>query len=355
MMLRALKLLTTCALIAGPMSAYAQATADEEAGVNATPPAAPPMINVINPSRTLIDAQGHLAHIFPAYSPAMAEPLDTGPLLYHAGGPVMTQLNIYTIYWAPSTLQDGSATSLGVGYTTVLSQLAQDYTAHTIDSNNTQYYQTINGVTTYISGQNNSAGASSLGGTYTDTTGYPSGGCTLPTGYIPNPTNCVTDTALRSEITKVMGIMGWTGGLNKIFVIFTSANEGSFFSATGYSYANYCAYHSYIAGATPIVYANMPYGSPVYCYGSGANLHTSNPATDPATTAMSHEVSEAVTDPELDAWFTAAGSEIGDLCAYNYGTNGYDASLANQHWNGHFYELQMEWDNHKNGCQQVGP
>ena len=75
-----------------------------------------------------------------------------------------------------------------------------------------------------------------------------------------------------------------------------------------------------------------------------------------ARISFSHEVSEAVTDPEPNSgWTTAAGSEIGDLCAYIYGTNSYDSGLANQEWNGHFYEVQTEWDNHKNGCVQVGP
>jgi hypothetical protein len=353
------KLMMTFALIAGPMLAQAQGIADEqvivdeEAGANATPLAAPP---VINPRRTVTDAAGHSAHIFPTYSHAVAEAAaDTGPLVYH-GGPVMPQLNIYTIFWAPATLQNGSATSFGPGYMTVMNQLAQDYTGHTIDSNNTQYYQTINSVTTYVSGLNYSAARTSLAASYTDTSGYPSGGCS--DSYVPTHSNCVNDTDLRNEITKVMGIKGWTGGLDKIYVIFTSAHEGSCFDSTNTdcAYVQYCAYHTDIGGTPPIVYANEPYGDPNVCLGPGTVPHSGNLAIDPATTAFSHEVSEAVTDPEPSSgWTTAAGSEIGDLCAYNYGTNSYDSGLANQDWNGHVYELQTEWDNHRNGCVQVGP
>jgi hypothetical protein len=62
--------------------------------------------------------------------------------------------------------------------------------------------------------------------------------------------------------------------------------------------------------------------------------------------AASHELTEAVTDPELNAWYTSQGNEIGDLCAYNYGTNSWDSAKANQMWNGRFYELQMEFDKH---------
>jgi hypothetical protein len=49
----------------------------------------------------------------------------------------------------------------------------------------------------------------------------------------------------------------------------------------------------------------------------------------------SHEFTEAITDPELNAWFTAQGNEIGDhLCAYDYGLfYNWDGGNANQMWN----------------------
>jgi hypothetical protein len=70
----------------------------------------------------------------------------------------------------------------------------------------------------------------------------------------------------------------------------------------------------------------------------------------------SHEITEANTDPELNAWWDSGnGEEIGDLCAWRFGTNTWDAGLANQMWNGRFYDLQLEYDNHTSGCVQVGP
>jgi hypothetical protein len=75
-----------------------------------------------------------------------------------------------------------------------------------------------------------------------------------------------------------------------------------------------------------------------------------------------------MTDPELDAWYSADGSEIGDLCAWNYGTNTWDGGSANESWpvslNSLFiighppvynFELQMEYSNHSASCVQVGP
>jgi hypothetical protein len=76
---------------------------------------------------------------------------------------------------------------------------------------------------------------------------------------------------------------------------------------------------------------------------------------DAAASIASHELTEATTDPLLNAWFTSSGYEIGDLCAYNYGTNTWDSGKANQMWGGNFFELQQMYDNHQAGCVQVGP
>ena len=104
-----------------------------------------------------------------------------------------------------------------------------------------------------------------------------------------------------------------------------------------------------------MIYANMPYGNPSTCQVPGTPSPNGDVAADTVATAASHELTEAITDPELNAWYTAQGNEIGDLCAYNYGVNSWDSALANQMWNGRFYELQMEFDNHAGSCVQVGP
>src|ERR1035437_5427780 len=58
----------------------------------------------------------HKAHIFPTVSRAAQLGIpaaDTGPLLYHAGGPVMTgAILLYNIYWVPAHLQNGNPTSM---------------------------------------------------------------------------------------------------------------------------------------------------------------------------------------------------------------------------------------------------
>ncbi|MFZ0930064.1 MAG: hypothetical protein WAN11_15770 [Syntrophobacteraceae bacterium] len=295
-----------------------------------------------------------IAHIFPTVSMAadlgiLAPAVDRGPALYH-GGPIMSNVTIYAIFWLPSSskLQNRASTTIPVHYRTVLENMLADYPGHGIDNNNTQYYQTVGGTTTYIG---NSGG---FGGSYLDTRAYPASICT----DIATPGNCITDAEIQSEIRRVMSLKRWTGGLNKIFLLFTSSGEGSCFDSTSTycAYVQFCAYHSYfLKDSTPVIYANMPYGNPSLCQVSGTPSPNSDPPADTAATAACHEVTESITDPEQNAWYTADGNEIADLCAYNYGTNTWDFIEANQMWNGHFYELQQIFDNHVSACVQVGP
>jgi hypothetical protein len=306
---------------------------------------------------TLTDTEQHSIHIFPtvAFASTAIGSSDTGPLLYHANGSIMPRLNIYSIFWKPATLQNGKVATMSVAYRTILTNLAADYVGHGIHNNNTQYYQTLSGVTTNISGLLLSvAGNGSDAAVYLDTGPYPASGCT----DTKTPGNCITDAQLQTELLRVMTLKGWTGGLDKIFVVYTALNEGSCMDSTSSScaYVQYCAYHGHTtANSQPVIYANMPYGNVAVCQLPGQASPNSNPAADAASTSAAHEMTEAATDPLLNAWFTAQGNEIGDLCAYNYGTNSYDGALANQSWNGHFYELQQMFDNHAGGCVQVGP
>jgi hypothetical protein len=272
--------------------------------------------------------------------------LDSGPLLYHTGGSIMPTVTTYAIFWVPPKLQTGGATSMSAQYITVQIKLLLDYVGHALGSNNTQYYQTISG-TTYVQDKGG------FGGFYIDSTAYPASGCTDSA----TPGNCISDAQSQAEISKVMTLKGWTPSINKMFLLFTSSGEGSCFTGTSQcAYTVYCAYHgSFGSTSTPTIYGNEPYGDTSVCQVAGTPSPNGNAAADTAATAASHELTEAITDPLLNAWFTAGGSEIGDLCAYNYGANTWDGALANQMWNGDFFELQTEYDNHAGGCVQVGP
>ena len=289
------------------------------------------------------------AHVFPTWHVAntVNQFIDTGPLLYHSGGSVMPRVTIYAIFWVPPTLQTGAPTSMSASYQNIQKNLLTDYPGHSIDNNNTQYFQII-GTKTFIKN------AGSFGGFFVDTRPYPASGCTDSA----TPGNCLSDLQLQREVKRAMTLNGWTGGLNHIFLVYTSRFEGSCLDSLGHcAYTFYCGYHNAItSGVTaPIIYSNEPFAETSVCQAPGAPSPNGDAFGDAAATVASHEVTEAITDPLLNAWFTAQGNEIGDLCAYNYGSLTWDGGLANEVWNGDPYLLQQEYDNHVGGCVQVGP
>jgi hypothetical protein len=313
----------------------------------------------VNPALSSWDAAGNYQHIMPTVHqlPSAVSATDKGPLLYH-GGPIMTSLEIYSIFWKPTDLQSGGAASMPTAYQTRLTQLAADYAGHSISSVATQYYQTISGVTTYISGLvGGTGGSGSDQATYVDTNPYPASKCT------PTAVNCVTDAQVQAEVARVMGAKGWTGGLTKVFVVYLAQGEQTCQAAKTCSNTAFCGYHGHFtntAGAT-VVYANMPYANITGCQVTGTPNPSGNAYADTEASIATHEITESITDPEGNAWFTAQGNEIGDLCAYTFGTNTWDYNkttstyLANEMWNGHYYEVQRMFDNHYGVCSQYGP
>jgi hypothetical protein len=313
-----------------------------------------------------LNVEDHVIHIFPTVHTVKALAVaahngGTPPLLYH-GGPVLLSPTVYAIFWVPPHLQDGHATSLSSAYQNVQTTLLNEYFGHAIGNNNTQYYQIVGTTKSYIQNKG------SFGGSYVDTSLYPGSDCFDPSNQLTNGNNCISDTDLRNEITKVMGIKGWTGGMNKVFLLFTSSNEGQCaVSKTNCSYVQYCGYHSYFINRSnqTVIYTNQPYGNPTACQISGAPSPNSNPAADTAATAVSHELSESITDPLINAWKDSSGSEIGDECAYYYGLVGWNGGHATELWDGHPFLLQTEYSNYLQnfyfnnsnftGCFNSGP
>lgn len=263
--------------------------------------------------RLTVTANGHSVHIMPTVkgAAALAKALaDTGPLVYHTGGSIMPSATLYAIYWLPASgkLQNGNSTSLPFAYQNLQNSLLINYAGHGLANITTEFFQIGSTSVTWIT----STGG--LGGVAVDTSPYPASGCTDTF----TPGNCITDAQIQSEIKKVMTAKGWTGGLNNIFLLYTSSGEGSCVDAGGSScaYKQYCGYHGFIGGSPNIIYANIPFGDLSACsLGPVAQPSPNgNPVADAVTNTVSHEITEAITDPLLDAWFTTAGNEIGDLC-----------------------------------------
>ena len=305
------------------------------------------------PSPLNIGTVSHHVHIFPAVgnNEAMAAATaDNGPLLYHTGGSIMgPTVTIYPIFWIPAKLQTGAATAFPASYEAINVDMLYDYIGHGLGSITTQYYQVSGSTGSFV--QNKGGLSASY---YVDTAPYPASGCTDTV----TPGNCLTDANIRAEVQKIVTFAKATGGLGQIFMVFTAPGEGSCMDSTSKScaYSSYCAYHShYLNGTTPIIYSNEPYGSTKYCELPGTPSPNGDPTADAAASSASHELTEAITDPLGNAWFTARGNEIGDLCAYKYAPVTWDGGIATQMWNGRYYLLQTEFSNHTGQCLNAGP
>ncbi len=285
----------------------------------------------------------HSPHIMKLHGMhAQVSSTDASDLLLYNGGPVMKSSVTYAIFWEPSTLPDNSPTQVSPTYNSLLERYLGDVGGSSLYNVNTEYYDTSGHIT------NNST----FGGSWVDTSAYPASDCT----DTATPGNCLIDTDIQTEVQKAMTANHWTGGLTHLFFVFTSLNEGSCFDATSAacSFTQYCGYHSYFTDSSnnSVIYANMPYTG-TSLDGCGVPASPNNDAdADSTISVTSHEEMESVTDPLLNAWYDGLGNEIGDKCAWNFGTLGLDNGSANESWNNNFYLVQQEWSNDLDGCTQ---
>lgn len=257
--------------------------------------------------------------------------------LVYNGGPVQAgTAQVFAVFWEPT------GTFVDASYNDLLKRYFGDVGSSPLYHNNTQYTDS-----TGKAPQN-----STLGGTWVDTAAYPTpAGAGVPV---------IFDADIQNEVTHAMSVNSWTAGVNHIFFVFLSLNEYLCIDSTlqqcSAPAGGFCAYHdAFGATSSPVIYAAMPYdGNDLAgCYALSSSPNN-DPAADAEISTTSHEQIEAATDPEPPSgWIDANGQEIGDKCAYVYGTLNADGSNVN--WNGHAYVVQSEWDNAVSNCVFSGP
>lgn len=283
-----------------------------------------------------------------------AAPHDAGrtsqSLLAYHGGPVMRTSTTYAIFWLPS----GSGLSFGgdnAGYEAAIGRFLADVAHDSGGMSNvfgidTQYYDTLSGRQTHI------AYNSTFGGSAVATDPLPARRCTDGAG----DTDCVTDAQLQAEIESVVAARHWPEDSSHLYFILTPEGLGSC-AGSECSYTTYCAYHDDFfpsGGAGPILYADQPW---TYGQGTGCDdgQYPNASAADPTINVLSHEFNEAITDAEPSttlAWIDSGGSEIGDKCAWSFGsTSGPSGAEYNQTIDGRHYLLQEEFDNATDACR----
>src|SRR5471032_2768639 len=238
--------------------------------------------------------------------------ISSSNLIYH-GGPVMRTNTTYAIYWRPP------GTTYDANYESDINRYFSDVAAASGSLSN------VYGVDTqYFDNTGPLAYQSSFGGSWVDTGTPIPDNCSgefAPSGITVS--GCVINSDIQDEINHAVAVHGWTASPTTMFFVFTPRNVGSCFDSISgdCAYTSYCAYHSYF-GSGPVIYANVPYpdGSGIGSPDCGIGVYPNNDLADPAVNLVSHEHNEAITDPELNAWYDTSGleGEIGDKCAWNF-------------------------------------
>jgi Phosphate-induced protein 1 conserved region len=160
----------------------------------------------------------------------------------------------------------------------------------------------------------------------------------------------LSDSAIQAIVASAITSNRLPLDTNGVYFVLTSAdvNETSGFCT------KYCGWHTYgtISG-TNIKYAFIGNGDrcPSACEEQTTSSPNGNTGADGMASVISHELEEAVTDPDLNAWYDRRGQENADKCAWTFGTtytvsNG---SLANMKLGTRDYLIQRNWVNLNGG------
>jgi hypothetical protein len=186
-----------------------------------------------------------------------------------------------------------------------------------------------------------------------------------PTLKTNRPT-AYTDSQMLQVIHAVAKAFGETGYGHMYHVFLPPGTDECQDSARNSCYSPdspdqwvFCAYHGSVTFGDigKVVYSIEPYQNVGGC---AVKAGTPNGAlADSTNSVLSHELIEAITDPDLDAWWNSAnngvfGEEIADECSFlafdNQGNFlGFDPSLW-QSDNGHKYATQPEYSNVYHSC-----
>jgi hypothetical protein len=237
---------------------------------------------------------------------------------YH-GGPVMTNpngTNVYYIWygnWAGNTA------------TSILTDLASNIGGSPYFNINTTYFDASS---VHVTNKINYLGSTS--------DSYSHG-------------TALSDAAILGVVSDAI-----TGGhlpmdTNAVYFVLTSADVNA---TSGFCTA-YCGWHraGTVSGQT-VKYSFV--GNADRCLGSCAEQTTSpngNAGADAMASVISHELEEAVTDPQLNAWYDFRGEENADKCAWTFGSESTapNGSKYNMTLGPRNFLIQQNWVNASGG------
>jgi hypothetical protein len=249
--------------------------------------------------------------IWPGFALTTGSTRKTSAMSYR-GGPLINSPTIYIIWYGNWNQNNGSDTPAG-------QQLIRDWA---VSIGGTPYYQLNESlsVANYpISGNVSFGSEISDSGTSTS----------------------LSDADIQTIVGRNIGTGKLPYNANGVYFVVTSSNVNE---NTGFC-TQYCGWHTY---------GNVTAGHVRYAFVGNANRCLSacaaqskspnnNPGVDGAISVLSHELEEANTDPDINAWLDSRGQENADKCAWTFGHAQYqtaNGSWANMSFGGHDWLIQ---------------
>lgn len=215
----------------------------------------------------------------------------TSPIVYH-GGPVMGTPVIYIIFYGNWNQSSGSNTPAG-------RQIILDWAAGVGGSSR----YSIND--SFDTNGNNVSGNAIFGG-YTISTG------SYKTRLRDSEILAAVKTAINS------GTLG-AFNPNGVYFLVTSSDVTA---SSGFC-TQYCGWHTYNnwSGVGNLKYSFVGNAARCLngCAAQGTVSPNDNPGVDGSISILTHELEEAHTDPNLNAWYDSSGAENSDKCAWTFG------------------------------------
>lgn len=221
----------------------------------------------------------------------------SGLLLNH-GGPVMSNAGFWALYWN-SSVANSTQTSLVQGTSTKYASLREQMDAFITSFGNDPTYSSQAVGDDFSIVQQYGAPISS---TVQKWGAYVASERAKPS---------ISDSGIRNFVASLFNSGAVNVSTNIIYGVYLPAGMKVTMSG-GASCSTFCGYHGHFNyGGFDIRYAVFPYLDCNACKLSNLTV------ADMMTIVVSHEIREAVTDPQLNAWYDSSGYEADDKCAWH--------------------------------------
>jgi hypothetical protein len=244
-----------------------------------------------------------------------AKPQRSNGINYHGGPLILGGTHVYYIWYGNWS---------GNSATTILTDFAGNIGGSPYFNINTTYYD---GSNTHVSN------IVTFGGAAFDS--YSAG-------------TSLSDSAIQGVVSRAISSNALPKDTNGVYFVLTSADVTA---SSGFC-TQYCGWHtSGTISGSDIKYSFV--GNPDRCP-SACEAQTTGPngnaGADGMASIIAHELEEATTDPDLNAWYDTRGQENADKCAWTFGaTYTVNGAAANMRLGSRDYLIQRNWVNASGG------